>query len=208
MTDVAIEQKNEQNIAAPDCEIDSDAHKEIRSGLMQSVQRGHLWPNSLFRWMTFLAPFGTENSFWNRLKMSVTFQHWLAYDQDFLAALQSLEKTSLKARYPCAQIAVCDVDTAVNNAALISALMLGVPMGILGSMSGNQDGWLDLVLIKLLMAHDALCRILSSASTIYSDVTKHFILRQRFASIRLFSRSLLQLFTTCAGRLNRLISAL
>ena len=145
MTDVAIEQKNEQNIAAPDCEIDSDAHKEIRSGLMQSVQRGHLWPNSLFRWMTFLAPFGTENSFWNRLKMSVTFQHWLAYDQDFLAALQSLEKTSLKAQYPCAQIAVCDVDTAVNNAALISALMLGVPMGILGSMSGNQDGWLDLV---------------------------------------------------------------
>ena len=77
--------------------------------------------------------------------MSVTFRHLLAYDKDFLAALQSLEKSSLKAQYPCAQIAVCDVDTAVNNAALISALMLGVPMGILGSMSGNQDGWLDLV---------------------------------------------------------------
>ena len=33
----------------------------------------------------------------------------------------------------------------MNNAALISALMLGVPMGIFGSMSGNQDGWLDLI---------------------------------------------------------------
>jgi hypothetical protein len=59
--------------------------------------------------------------------------------------LQGLEKASLRAEYPCAQIAVSDVDTAVNNAALISALMLGVPMGILSSMSGNQDGWLDLL---------------------------------------------------------------
>ena len=131
MNKVAIEQQKEQSIAAFDGQIDSDAHKEIRSGLMQSVQRGHLWSNNLYRWMTFLAPFGTENSFWNRLKMSVTFQHWLAYDQDFLAALQSLEKSSLKAQYPCAQISVSDANTAVNNAALISALMLGIPMGIL-----------------------------------------------------------------------------
>jgi hypothetical protein len=128
--EVAIEQ-NIQHIAAPDDGIDNDAHKEIRNGLMQTVQRGQLWPTSLFRLMTFLAPFGTQNCFWNRLKMSVTFRHLLAYDQDFLAALQSLEKSSLKAEYPCAQIAVSDVDTAVNNAALISALMLGVPMGIL-----------------------------------------------------------------------------
>jgi hypothetical protein len=70
--------------------------------------------------MTFLAPFGTENCFWNRLKMSVTFQHLLVYDKDFLAALESLEKSSLKAQYPCAHIAVSDVDTAVNNAAHIS----------------------------------------------------------------------------------------
>ena len=78
--DVAIEQNKEQNIAAADGQIDSDAHKEIRKGLMQTVQRGRLWPTSLFRAMTFLAPFGTENCFWNRLKMSVTFRHLLAYD--------------------------------------------------------------------------------------------------------------------------------
>lgn len=145
MTQIAPDVAIEQKIAAPDDEIGSDAHKEIRNSMMQTVQRGHLWPTSLFRWMTFLAPIGTENCFWNRLKMSVTFRHLLAYDQDFLAALKGLEKSSLRANYPSAQIAVCDVDTAVNNAALISALMLGVPMGILGSMSGNQDGWLDLI---------------------------------------------------------------
>jgi hypothetical protein len=145
MTQVAPDVEMEQNIAAADAQIDSDAHKEIRKGMMQTVHRAHMWPTSLFRWITFLAPFGTENGFWARLKMSVTFRHLLSYDQDFLAALQKLEKSSLKAEYPCAQIAVGDVDTAVNNAALISALMLGVPMGILSSMSGNQDGWLDLL---------------------------------------------------------------
>ena len=145
MTQVAPDVEMEQNIAAADGQIDSDAHKEIRKGMMQTVHRAHMWPTSLFRWITFLAPFGTENGFWARLKMSVTFRHLLSYDQDFLAALQKLEKSSLKAEYPCAQIAVGDVDTAVNNAALISALMLGVPMGILSSMSGNQDGWLDLL---------------------------------------------------------------
>ena len=145
MTQVAPDVEMEQNIAAADGQIDSDDHKEIRKCLMQTVQRAHVWPTSLFRWITFLAPFGTENGFWARLKMSVTFRHLLSYDQDFLAALQKLEKSSLKAEYPCAQIAVGDVDTAVNNAALISALMLGVPMGILSSMSGNQDGWLDLL---------------------------------------------------------------
>jgi hypothetical protein len=144
MTQVAPDVEMEQNIAAADGKMDSDAHKERRAGMMQTLQRARLWPTSLYRWITFLAPFGTENCFWNRLKMSVTFQHLLPYDQDFHGALQKLEKSSLRAEYPCAQIAVCDVDTAVNNAALISALMLGVPMVILSSMSGNQDRWLDL----------------------------------------------------------------
>ena len=106
MTQVAPDVEMEQNIAAADAQIDSDAHKETRKGMMQTVHRAHMWPTSLFRWITFLAPFGTENGFWARLKMSVTFRHLLSYDQDFLAALQKLEKSSLKAEYPCAQIAV------------------------------------------------------------------------------------------------------
>jgi hypothetical protein len=63
MTQVAPDVEMEQNIAAADSQIDSDDHKEIRKGMMQTVQRAHMWPTSLFRWITFLAPFRNRKWF-------------------------------------------------------------------------------------------------------------------------------------------------
>ena len=50
---------------------------------------------------------------------------------------------SLESEISGARITVQDVDSAVNNCALICALLLGVPASIIGDMVGNQDGWID-----------------------------------------------------------------
>jgi hypothetical protein len=83
---------------------------------------------TLLNFVGFFAPFGTKNSFWNRLTTSPMFQHFFVRKKDSVSALT-----------------VVDVDSAVNNCALICALLLSVPTGIMGSMGSTPDAWINLM---------------------------------------------------------------
>ena len=167
---------------APEAKVEAvvqlSAHEQIKQSMEDTLKRSRAWPGrdagsgslkqALGLYIGFVMPWGTEFGFWNRLKMSVTFRHLFSYDRDFLKTLKGLEGAALKAEYPAAQITVNDVDSAVNNCALISALLLGIPSQIIGGTVGNQDGWLDLLhFYKDLNGN--FCQPSSTSELLYSD---------------------------------------
>jgi hypothetical protein len=85
--------------------------------------------STLLNFVGFLAPFGTENSFCNRLITSPMFRHFFVHNGEMVGSA----------------LTVVDVDSAVNNCALICALLLGVPTGIMGSMGSSPDAWINLM---------------------------------------------------------------
>ena len=89
-------------------------------------------------WLSFLAffvPFGTKNSLWNRLKTSPVF-YIFCYESDF--AKQLREKLLIE-ESPHPLIAVPNIDSAVNNCALICALLLSVPITIISNLTTSEN---------------------------------------------------------------------
>ena len=85
--------------------------------------------SAVLNFVGFFAPFGTKNSFCNRLIFSPMFRHFFVYDVTLAGSA----------------LTVADVDSAVNNCALICALLLGVPTGIMASMGSTPDAWVNLM---------------------------------------------------------------
>jgi hypothetical protein len=85
--------------------------------------------SAVLNFVGFFAPFGTKNSFCNRLIFSPMFRHFFVYDVTLAGSA----------------LTVADVDSAVNNCALICALLLGVPTGIMASMGSTPDAWINLM---------------------------------------------------------------
>ena len=162
--------------------LKSKHHNEIKKLMESRAQSARIFGSSWKDHLGFFMPFGTgedkagkknrfwniDNSFWARLKMSPTFQHLFAYDKDLVEKISQLGEKSLTTEISGARITVQDVDSAVNNCALICALLLGVPASIIGDMVGNQDGWID-YLNAMKQPDGKLCEPDNQTSSIYSD---------------------------------------
>jgi hypothetical protein len=116
---------------------------EIKALMRSRAESAGIFGSSWKNHLGFFMPYGPKNSFWERLKISPTFRYLFAYDETMSDHLHLLCGESLESEIPGARITVQDVDSAVNNCALICALLLGVPASIIGDMVGNQDGWID-----------------------------------------------------------------
>lgn len=105
--------------------LDSEHRQEIAKAEKEKPGVAY----TLLNFVGFFAPFGTKNSFWKRLTKSPMFRHFFVHRGEGGSAV----------------ITVVDVDSAVNNCALICALLLGVPTGIMGTMGSSEDAWINLM---------------------------------------------------------------
>jgi hypothetical protein len=134
---------NEQQTTPKDHVESKNPLEEIKALMQSRAESADIFGSSWKNHLGFFMPFGTANSFRMRLKISPTFRHLFAYDETMSKKIRGFSAESLESEIPGARITVQDVDSAVNNCALICALLLGVPASIIGDMAGNQDGWID-----------------------------------------------------------------
>ena len=59
----------------------SEHHEEIQRQLLRKDEAANIFGQSWMSFLGFFAPFGTENSFWSRLKKSPTFKYIFVYDE-------------------------------------------------------------------------------------------------------------------------------
>jgi hypothetical protein len=117
-------------------DIDSQYHREVRELIDQRIRSGHIFGHSLSEFLSFFALFGTKNSFWNRLKTSPMIRHIFIHDSSFVHRMSA---KTLAEEAPSPAVCVSDVDSSINNCALICALMISIPSGLVGSL--NSEGY-------------------------------------------------------------------
>ena len=127
---------NLQNI-----EIQSDYHQQINDLIESRVLLGHIFGETWWTFLGFFAPYGTKNSFWNRLKKSPMMRHIFVHDSNFI---RNMKTKSLLEEAPSPQITASDVDSAVNNCALICALLISIPAGLISDL-GQSDFYVNLI---------------------------------------------------------------
>jgi hypothetical protein len=112
--------------------LDSESHKEIRNTIEERVAATEIFGKTWKEYLGFFAPFGTDNSFWSRLQKSPMLRHFFVHDKEFGSALAD---TTLSENGPDIRVTAPDVDAAVNNCALICALLLSIPFGVISNLS-------------------------------------------------------------------------
>jgi hypothetical protein len=112
--------------------LDSAWHDEIRKTIEERVAAGEIFGKTWMEYLGFFAPFGTYNSFWSRLQSSPMLRHFFVHDKKFGSALAN---TTLSENGPDIKVTAHDVDAAVNNCALICALLLSIPFGVISNLS-------------------------------------------------------------------------
>jgi hypothetical protein len=122
-------------------EIVSPHHLEVKGLVNERIRSGHIFGDTWYEFFGFFAPFGTRNSFWSRLKSSPMLRHIFVFSPDFVDEIAS--KTLLQ-ETPSPQITASDVDSSVNNCALICALLIGIPAGLVGNM-GDSDLYTNMI---------------------------------------------------------------
>jgi len=88
----------------------------------------------------FFMPFGAKKSFFNRLKCSPMLRHFFVHDEHFA---DELWDRTLTDESPSPKVTVADVDSAVNNCALICALLLSIPTGVISNLS--EDAFVNMM---------------------------------------------------------------
>ena len=116
----------------------SEHHKVIAEQMKERAESGRIFGTSWMSFLGFFAPFGTQNSFWNRLKKSPSFKHLFVFDHK---GVENVDGTLLTEDAEVARVTVSDVDAAVNTSALVCALLLSVPCTVMSNVSSNSDGW-------------------------------------------------------------------
>jgi hypothetical protein len=112
--------------------LDSESHKEIRNTIEERVAATEIFGKTWKEYLGFFAPFGTDNSFWSRLQNSPMLRHFFVHNKKFGSELAN---TTLSESGPDCQVTAPDVDAAVNNCALICALLLSIPFGVISNLS-------------------------------------------------------------------------
>jgi biotin operon repressor len=145
----------------------SEHHEEIQRQLLMKVEAANIFGQSWMSFLGFFAPFGTENSFWSRLKKSPTFKYVFVYDEH---SVEQLGQAALSQELAVARVTVADVDGSVNNVSLVCALLLGIPTLIMGEMSSNEGRWLTFMQGLLDRSNDnKLCLPSAQLPNLYSD---------------------------------------
>jgi hypothetical protein len=116
----------------------SEHHQQIAKLMLDRVQSASIFGKTWKETLGFFAPFGTDNSFWNRFKKSPSFRHLFIFNH---TNLDKLHETPLSEVAEVAPISVSDVDSAVNTSALVCALLLGIPTSIMSAVGGEPDRW-------------------------------------------------------------------
>jgi hypothetical protein len=122
-------------------DVPSEHHQEISKLIEEKIRSGRIFGQTWQEFLGFFAPFGTRNSFWNRLKASPMIRHIFVHDSDFV---EKMKGNALTDQAPSPQITASDVDSAVNNCALICALLIGIPSGLISNM-GNSDFYTNFI---------------------------------------------------------------
>ena len=115
--------------------IESPHHQQVRDLVNSRIRSGHIFGHTWYEFFGFFAPFGTRNSFWSRLKGSPMLRHIFVFSPDYI---QEIGSKTLLQETPSPQITVSDVDSSVNNCALICALLIGIPAGIVSNMGSSE----------------------------------------------------------------------
>ena len=113
-------------------------HKKIAKQMEERAASGRIFGETWKSFLGFFAPFGTKNSFWERLKNSPSFKHLFLFDGK---AVDNLTQSPLSEEVSGASVTVNDVDAAVNTCSLVCALLLSVPCTVMSSVSGSPDSW-------------------------------------------------------------------
>ena len=115
--------------------LDSKYHREIKQLMDSKVSSCLIFGKTWFEMISFFFPFGSKNSFWNRLLSSPMFRHIFVYDSNFIRAMS---RKTLLDESPIPQATVSHVDSAVNSCALICALLISIPAGIISDMASSE----------------------------------------------------------------------
>jgi hypothetical protein len=122
-------------------EIVSRHHTEVKDLISERIRSGHIFGDTWYEFFGFFAPFGTRNSFWSRLKSSPMLRHIFVFSPDFVDEIAS---KTLSQESPSPQITAGDVDSSVNNCALICALLIGIPTALVCNM-GDSDLYTNMI---------------------------------------------------------------
>jgi hypothetical protein len=122
-------------------EIESRHHQLVRELIDSRIRSGHIFGHTWVEFFGFFAPYGTKNSFWSRLKSSPMLRHIFVFSPDYI---QEIGRKTLSEETPSPQITVSDIDSSVNNCALICALLIGIPAGIVSNM-GDSDLYTNMI---------------------------------------------------------------
>ena len=110
-------------------------HRDIAQLVRDRVRSGRIFGQTWREFFAFFAPFGTQNSFWNRLCKSSMIRHIFVHDSNFV---DEFGKRDLIEESPSALITVNDVDASVNSCALICALLISIPSGLVNQMAESD----------------------------------------------------------------------
>jgi hypothetical protein len=141
-----------------------DPHMANWQQVQEKVASARIFGESWRSCLGFFLPFGTHNSFWSRLKSSSMIRHFFVHDSQFADEL--LNRTLLD-ESPTPKVTVTDVDSAVNNCALICALLLSIPTGVISNLS--EDAFITMMVSQ---ASREMCRELDLSnlqSTTFSE---------------------------------------
>jgi hypothetical protein len=133
--------------------IDSEHHRVVDLLVRSRVRSGRIFGQTWREFLGFFAPYGTKNSFWNRLCASPMIRHIFVHDSTFV---DEFGQHHLTDESPSAHITAGDVDSAVNNCALICALLIGIPSGLVSQMS-DSDFYTSLMISKWGRTEGELC---------------------------------------------------
>jgi hypothetical protein len=111
-------------------------HEKIQELMDARAKSGAIFGTTWRSTLGFFAPFGHENSFYQRLKRNPSFKCLFVFEQK---VVDNHRNTLLSQELESAPVSVSDVDAAVNTCALVCALLLGLPASIMSSI--DSDSW-------------------------------------------------------------------
>jgi hypothetical protein len=111
-------------------------HQRIQELMDARVKSSEIFGTTWRDALGFFAPFGPDNSFYERLKRNPSFKCLFIFDQEIVV---SHRNSRLSQELASAPVSVSDVDAAVNTCALVCALLLGLPASIMSSI--DIDAW-------------------------------------------------------------------
>jgi ribosomal protein L13E len=156
--------------AAPDeNRIDSEHHRTIDQLIRDRFRSGLIFGQTWREFFAFFAPFGTKNSFWNRLCKSPMIRHIFVHDSNFV---DDFGQHNLTDESPSARVTATDVDSSVNSCALICALLISIPSGLVNNMA-DSDFYTTIMISGWGRTEQRVCHAPDTTNA-SSDCFKHF----------------------------------